>query len=67
MSNSPTLLDASGLLSIANSLMEAIWMAAAALPDQDQTEAIQQVCQTAKHRLSEASQIINTVRKGSLS
>lgn len=67
MSNSPTLLGASDLLSIANSLMEAVWMAAASFPDQEQTEAIQQVCQAAQHRLSEASQIIDTVRKGSLS
>lgn len=67
MSASHNLLGATDLLSIANSLMEAVYMAAATLGDQDQTEAIQQVCQAAQHRLSEASQIIDTVRKGGLS
>lgn len=64
MNTSPSLLGATDLLSIANGLIEAIWMAAAALPDQDQTEAIQLVCLAAKGRVSEAVQIIDNVRKG---
>lgn len=64
MNTSPSLLGATDLLSIANGLIEAIWMAAAALPDQDQTDAIQLVCNTAKNRVSEAVEIIDTVRKG---
>jgi len=67
MNTSPSLLGATDLLSIANGLIEAIWMAAAALPDQDQTDAIQLVCNTAKNRVSEAVEIIDTVRKGGLS
>lgn len=67
MNTSPNLLGATDLLSIANGLIEAIWMAAAALPDQDQTDAIQLVCNTAKNRVSEAVEIIDSVRKGGLS
>ncbi|WP_022711083.1 hypothetical protein [Pseudochrobactrum sp. AO18b] len=67
MNTSPSLLGATDLLSIANGLIEAIWMAAAALPDQDQTDAIQLVCNTAKNRVSEAVEIIDAVRKGGLS
>lgn len=67
MNTSPSLLGATDLLSIANGLIEAIWMAAAALPDQDQTDAIQLVCNTAKNRVSEAVEIIDSVRKGGLS
>ena len=66
MNTSPSLLGATDLLSIANGLIEAIWMAAAALPDQDQTDAIQLVCNTAKNRVSEAVEIIDTVRKGNI-
>lgn len=66
MNTSPNLLGATDLLSIANGLIEAIWMAAAALPDQDQTDAIQLVCNTAKNRVSEAVEIIDTVRKGNI-
>ena len=66
MNTSPNLLGATDLLSIANGLIEAIWMAAAALPDQDQTDAIQLVCNTAKNRVSEAVEIIDIVRKGSI-
>lgn len=64
MNTSPSLLGATDLLSIASGLIEAIWMAAAALPDPDQTDAIQLVCNTAKNRVSEAVEIIDTVRKG---
>lgn len=67
MNISHNLLGASDLLGIANSLMEAVYMAAATLDDQDPTEAIQQVCQAAQQRLSEAGQIIEAVRKGGLS
>lgn len=66
MNTSPSLLGATDLLSIANGLIEAIWMAAAALPDQDQTDAIQLVCNTAKNRVSEAVEIIDTLRKGNI-
>lgn len=66
MNTSPNLLGATDLLSIANGLIEAIWMAAAALPDQDQTDAIQLVCNTAKNRVSEAVEIIDIVRKGNI-
>lgn len=67
MSASHNLLGATDLLSIASSLMEAVWMAAAAFPDQEQTDAIQQVCNAAQKHLTEASQIIDTVRKGGMS
>lgn len=67
MSAAKSLLDASDLLSITNHLMEAVCMAAASLANRDETEAIQQVCQVAQQRLSEARQIIDTVRKGGLS
>lgn len=66
MNTSPKLLGATDLLSIASGLIEAIWMAAAALPDQDQTDAIQLVCNTAKNRVSEAVEIIDIVRKGGI-
>lgn len=64
MSTSKTLLGATDLLSISNSLMEAVYMAAATLGDQDQTEAIQQVCQAAQRCVSEAREIIDAIRKG---
>lgn len=66
MNAHPTLLGATDLLSIASGLMEAVWMAAAALPDVEQTDAIQLVCNAAKSRVSEAVIIIDEVRKGDL-
>ncbi len=67
MNTSPSLLGATALLSIINGLIEAIWTAAAALPDQDQMEVIQLVCLAAQGQVSDAVQIIDTVRKGGLS
>lgn len=64
MSTSHSLLRASDQLSVSNHLMEAVFMAASDLVDKKQAEAIQQVCQLAQAHLSQASLIIDDMRKG---
>ena len=67
MSASHSLLGANDLLSISSHLIEAIFMASCDLSDKRQIEAIQQVCIVAQKHISDASEIIDTVRKGGLS
>lgn len=64
MSHPHDLLGASDLLSISGHLIEAIFMAACDLSDKRQIEAIQQVCIVAQKHITDANEIIDTVRKG---
>lgn len=59
-----TLLNASNTLSEVNSVLEAIFMAATAITDRDQRDAIQFICNHAQTLLGEVSEVVDLARKG---
>lgn len=59
-----TLLNASNTLSEVNSVLEAIFMAATAIADRDQRDAIQFICNHAQTLLGEVSEVVDLARKG---
>ncbi len=59
-----TLLNASNTLSEVNSVLEAIFMAATAIANPDQRDAIQFICNHAQTLLEEVSEVVDLARKG---
>lgn len=62
-----TLLAASDLLSSAQALVEAAFMAAGSLGKQEEANALQQVLDIAGTRLAHAIEIVEAIRKGGAS
>lgn len=67
MSATRSLIGAADALSAAKALIEAVWMAAASIPDVEQTDAIQQVCHAAQSQISDAAKMIDKLKHGGLS